>query len=43
MIQCATCKEFFNPASLMEVFEHMHNDLKLDKDYYGKAVTDKEE
>lgn len=39
MMQCSLCKEFFNPASLREVFEHQHiPELVLDKDYFGKEV-----
>jgi len=43
MKQCSICKEFYNPCSLKEVIEHMHNNLELEKDYYGKEVTENED
>lgn len=38
MMQCSSCKEFFNPALLSEVFEHEHKGLSLDKEYFGVEV-----
>ena len=39
MLQCEICKEFFNPAMLLEVFEHQHKGISTDKEYYGKRVA----
>ncbi len=38
MMQCSICKEFFNPAMLSEVFEHEHEGISTDKEYFGKRV-----
>ena len=38
MMQCNACKEYFNPECLSEVFEHEHEDLKIDKEYFGKET-----
>ena len=40
MMQCSSCKEFFNPAMLSEVFEHEHSGIATDKEYFGVEVKD---
>ena len=42
MIKCEECGEFFNPACLSEVFEHMHTGISTDKEYYGEEVKQQE-
>jgi len=38
MEQCNICGEFYNPVFLSEVAEHLHANIELDKEYYGKEV-----
>jgi len=39
-MKCSICGEFFNPAFLSQVVEHMHKDMKLDKEYYGTKIKE---
>ncbi len=38
MMQCNICGEFFNPALLSEVIEHIHKDLHLERECYGEEI-----
>jgi hypothetical protein len=39
-IKCKKCGEEFDPRYLSQVVKHLHNGMKLDKEYYGRKVSD---